>query len=170
MKTITAPELNQHLDNKSAILIDVREPAEHSVASIDGALLIPLNLISLEKLPAGSKKPIVIHCRSGKRSEIACKALLEQDPSLDLYSLAGGILAWQQAGFSITQSNSKTIPIEQQTQLIAGLLIVAGTLAAVFIAQEFYILPAFVGLGLMFAGFTGWCGMAKLLATLPWNK
>ncbi|MCD8500103.1 MAG: DUF2892 domain-containing protein [Gammaproteobacteria bacterium] len=34
----------------------------------------------------------------------------------------------------------------------------------------FCLLSGFVGLGLMFAGITGWCGMAKLLAKMPWNQ
>jgi hypothetical protein len=34
----------------------------------------------------------------------------------------------------------------------------------------FYALSAFVGAGLTFAGATGWCGMAMLLKTMPWNR
>ncbi len=36
--------------------------------------------------------------------------------------------------------------------------------------RRFYAVPAFVGAGLTFAGITGWCGMAKLLALMPWNR
>jgi hypothetical protein len=34
----------------------------------------------------------------------------------------------------------------------------------------FFGLAAFVGAGLVMAGTTGWCGMARLLAHMPWNR
>lgn len=45
-----------------------------------------------------------------------------------------------------------------------------GLLLAFFISPWFALLSAFVGCGLMFAGITGWCGMAHLLAIMPWNR
>ena len=169
MKTINAEELKNRLDKDEILLIDVREPAEHRTECIDGSCLIPLGEISLEKLPSKSR-PIVVHCHSGKRSENAYKKLLTQDPSLEIYSLEGGIMAWRQAGFKIKKSGSNILPIDRQTQLTAGFLAFSGTILGTFINHHFYIVPGFVGLGLMFAGVTGWCGMAKLLAKMPWNK
>lgn len=169
MKTIKATELKKRLDKDEVLLVDVREPAEHRAESIDKAYLIPLGEISLEKLPSKSR-PIVIHCRSGKRSEDAGKKLLAQDPMLQIYSLDGGIIAWQQAGFDINKSGSYRLPLDRQTQLAAGFLAFLGTVLGTLVASEFYILPGFVGLGLMFAGLTGWCGMARLLAKMPWNQ
>jgi len=169
MKTITAADLKKYLDQDSMLLIDVREPAEHRTESIDNACLIPLAEISLEKIPSKSR-PIVIHCRSGKRSSEACKKLLAQDPTLDLYSLEGGIIAWKEAGFNIKQSGSNILPLDRQTQFAAGILAFSGVILGTFVNQGFYLLPGFVGLGLMLAGLTGWCGMAKLLARAPWNR
>lgn len=83
MKTITALKLKKRLDEGEVLLIDVREPAEHRSERIDGACLIPLGEISVDKLPS-IKKPIVIHCRSGKRSADACLKLLATNPSLDI--------------------------------------------------------------------------------------
>ncbi len=169
MKTITAAELKKLLDKKEVLLIDVREPAEHRSECIEGACLIPLNGVSLEGLPLKSKR-IVVHCRSGKRSAHACLKLLAEDPSLDIYSLEGGILAWQQAGFHIKKSGPAVLPLDRQTQLAVGFLVFSGSVLGASVDYLFYILPVCAGLGLMFAGFTGWCGMAKLLAKMPWNK
>jgi len=52
MKTITANDLKNYLDQDSVLLIDVREPAEHRTESIDNSCLIPLAEISVEKLPS----------------------------------------------------------------------------------------------------------------------
>lgn len=100
VKTINVEELKKRFVAGEVLLIDVREREEYQSASIEGAYLIPLAEISLEKLPSRSK-PIVIHCRSGKRSVDACQKLLAQDPTCDVCSLEGGILAWHEAGFPV---------------------------------------------------------------------
>lgn len=104
MKLIIPIELKQKLDDDEVLLIDVRETIEHQDGYIDGSCLIPLGEISIERLPS-NKGPIVIYCRSGKRSVDACIKLSEMDPSLDLYSLDGGIIAWEQAGYSKLKLN-----------------------------------------------------------------
>jgi rhodanese-related sulfurtransferase len=98
IKHIHAHALKMLLDAKDVLLIDVREPSEYETAHIEGALSVPLDRLCLEALPQTSQ-PIVMNCRSGKRSIEACVRLLSKNPHLDLYSLDGGILAWQQAGF-----------------------------------------------------------------------
>jgi len=169
MKTITALELKKRLDKDEVLLVDVREPAEHRSESIDGACLIPLGEISIDKLPS-TKRPIVIHCRSGKRSADACSKLLASTPSLDVASLEGGIIAWSQAGFNVKKSGSIILPLDRQTQIAVGFIAFFGTILGTLINPVFYVLPGFIGAGLMFAGITGWCGMAKLLAKMPWNR
>lgn len=105
MKTITVAELKHRLDKGEVILVDVREPAEYRTTSIQGAFLMPLASVSHEKLPSTSC-PIVLHCRSGKRSIMACQTLLQQNPHLDVYSLEGGIEAWEQAGYAVERCAS----------------------------------------------------------------
>ena len=169
MKTISATELKRRLDKSEVLLIDVREPAEYRTECIEGSVLIPLSQISPEKLPSRSK-PIVIHCLSGKRSSDACNKLIKPNSDLDIYSLEGGLSAWKQAGFTTIKAGSSILPLNQQTQLAAGFLAFIGTIAGTFVGSTFYVIPGFVGLGLMFAGVTGWCGMARLLAKMPWNQ
>jgi rhodanese-related sulfurtransferase len=169
MKTITALELKKKLDRDEVLLIDVREPAEHRSECIDAACLIPLSEISIEKLPS-TQRPIVIHCRSGQRSADACAKLLAINPSLDIAFLEGGIVAWSQAGFNVKKSGSTILPLDRQTQIAVGFIAFSGTILGAAIHSSFYILPGFMGVGLIFAGLTGWCGMARLLARMPWNS
>jgi hypothetical protein len=58
----------------------------------------------------------------------------------------------------------------RQVFLAAGLLIIVGCIGSYTIHEYFIFLPLMVGAGLMFSGLTGWCGMALLLAKMPWNK
>ncbi len=80
-------------------------------------------------------------------------------------------MAWEAAGLK-TRSLSSTskLPITQQVFVAAGLLIWIGLLLAYVLHPWFLLLPLIVGSGLLFAGLTGWCGMALLLARMPWNK
>lgn len=169
MKTMTASELKKRLETNEVLLIDVREPAEHRSEYIEGSCLIPLNEITIDRLPS-TEKPIVIHCRSGKRSTDACTKLLAIKPSLDIASLEGGIVGWIQNGFNVKKSGSSILPLDRQTQIAAGFIAFSGTILGAFINPKFYILPGFIGAGLIFAGVTGWCGMARLLAKMPWNR
>ncbi len=97
MKEVTVQELKSKMDNHEDFqLIDVRETFEYEVSNLDG-LNIPLGGILLESDKIATDKPVIIQCRSGKRSAAAVMQL-EQALGLDnLYNLKGGILAWQEA-------------------------------------------------------------------------
>jgi len=169
INSITSNELKKLMDRGEVLLLDVREPAEYRAECINGSCLIPLGELSVEKLPS-KLGPIVIHCRSGKRSEEACRRLLAQDPSVDVRSLHGAIIAWKEEGSEVKNLGCKLLPLDRQTQVVAGGLVLTGVILGVLVNRWFYLLSGFVGLGLIFAGLSGWCGMAKLLAKLPWNK
>ena len=82
----------------------------------------------------------------------------------------GGIEAWKKAGLPVERDRNQPIELQRQVMIAAGSLVLLGVLLGQLFAAGFYVLPAFVGAGLAFAGVTGWCGMAKLLALLPWNR
>ena len=64
----------------------------------------------------------------------------------------------------------KSISIERQVRIGAGLLVLTGTLLGWFVQRYFFILAGLVGAGLVFAGVTDICGMAIVLAKAPWNR
>ena len=93
MKEISVQELKQKLDSGEDFqLIDVREDFEYETSNI-GGLLIPLGGILIEADKVAKDKPVVIMCRSGKRSAAAIMQL-EQQGFTNLTNLKGGILAW----------------------------------------------------------------------------
>jgi adenylyltransferase/sulfurtransferase len=98
--TVSAVELSKMLSQRARgeldfLLIDVREPGEHDLVAIDGALLIPqgrfLDGSALAELPTDTR--IVLHCKSGKRST-TCLEILRAAGFADAVHLAGGILEW----------------------------------------------------------------------------
>jgi hypothetical protein len=48
--------------------------------------------------------------------------------------------------------------------------VLLGVALGALVSPAFYILAGFVGVGLTFAGATGFCGMARLFALMPWNR
>ncbi len=93
MQEITVQELKEKIDNGEDFqLIDVREDFEYETSNI-GGLLIPLGGILIEADKVSKDKPVVVMCRSGKRSAAAIMQL-EQLGYTNLANLQGGILAW----------------------------------------------------------------------------
>lgn len=96
MTQITVEELKARLDSGEKInLIDCREPHEYEEANL-GAKLIPLGkfqMMDLDELEDLKNEEVIIHCRSGKRSMMAC-AILDQMGYQNTVNVEGGILAW----------------------------------------------------------------------------
>jgi rhodanese-related sulfurtransferase len=93
MKEITVQELKEKKDKREDFqLIDVREDFEYEMSNL-GGVLIPLGGILIEAEKIDKTGPVVVMCRSGKRSAAAIMQL-EQKGFTNLYNLKGGILAW----------------------------------------------------------------------------
>jgi len=93
MKEISVQELQEKKENGEDFqLIDVREDFEYEMSNLNG-VLIPLGGILIETDKIDKTKPVVVMCRSGKRSAAAIMQL-EQQGFTNLYNLKGGILAW----------------------------------------------------------------------------
>jgi rhodanese-related sulfurtransferase len=93
MKEISVLELKEKMDNNEDFqLIDVREDFEYEMSNL-GGISIPLGGVLIEADKIWKDKPVVIMCRSGKRSAAAIMQL-EQLGYTNLSNLQGGILAW----------------------------------------------------------------------------
>lgn len=170
IKSIDAKTAKEWLDKNEAIIIDVREPGEHAAVHIEGATLIPVNTIDESKLSQFHNKKIIIHCQRGKRGTIACEKLLLNNPNLAVYNLEGGIEAWENAGFGVEKSNKMFLSIEQQVQITIGSGVLLGLILGYFLRPGFLFISVFFGAGLLFAGISGSCGLAMLMAKMPWNN
>jgi len=167
VKTVDPATLRKWLDQGSAALIDVREPAEHRARHIGQARPIPLGKIDASVLPQGRR--IVVHCQKGGRGASACEKLTRQNPELEIYNLAGGIEAWVSAGFPITTGES-VLPLDRQVQLTIGITLVVASALTLLVSPLFGLITGVFGLGLTLAGATGFCGLARVMACAPWNR
>lgn len=156
----------------AAILIDVRESDEHARERIEGSRLLPLAQVSAESLTALGASTVLIHCKSGRRGGDAVARVAELAArGISVRNIEGGIEAWRAAGLPTkVDATRPKLGVMQQTQLVIGACVVAGTALGAFVNPWFLVLPAFMGAGLAVAGATGFCGLANLLALAPWNR
>lgn len=162
-----APQAARQLIDQGAILVDIRELDEHRREWVPGARHEALS--RLAPIDSAGARAIVFHCRSGARTKANTQRLAEA-AACDAYILEGGIEAWKKAGLPVAVDRRQPLEIMRQVQITAGSLVVIGAVLALTVAPSFVALSAFVGAGLVFAGVSGWCGMAKLLAMMPWNR
>lgn len=164
---ISAHDLANQLAARNVTVIDVREPMEYASGHISGSLNIPLSRITKVDLPRG---PLVLVCQSGNRSTKALTQLVQQGHPHPVTDLLGGVPAWQQAGFDLHKLKGAPMPLMRQVQIAAGGLVLLGVILSQTVAPGWIWLSGFVGAGLTFAGISGFCGMARLLAAMPWNR
>ena len=155
------------------VLVDVREGFEHAAERIEPSLLHAMsgfNAPALRDQCAG--KRVVFYCRTGRRSADAAQRFGQAgEGGEETYHLQGGIEQWKREGLATRKSASAPkIDVMRQVQITAGSLVLTGVLLAWLVTPWAMLLSAFVGAGLVFAGASGWCGMARLLAFMPWNR
>lgn len=151
-------------------LLDVRSPGEHEAVHIRSAYNVPLDTLGEHgaEIQAHVEAPVVLICQSGQRARKAEEALRAAGMP-NLHVLDGGINGWVAAGKPVVRG-AERISLERQVRIAAGTLAATGGILAIAMNPLFALLPAFVGSGLVFAGVTDTCGMAMLLARLPYNR
>ncbi|WP_350238013.1 rhodanese family protein [Pectobacterium colocasium] len=167
-----SPAQTRKLLDEGAILIDIRQPEEFAREHIVQAKLHPLNSSAGYVLPNDARegKTVIFHCLSGMRSEQNAGLLAQAASPAAVFLLQGGMTAWKKAGFPTEVNHKQPIDLMRQVQIAAGVLILSSVLLGYSVNSAFFLLSGFVGAGLLFAGVTGFCGMAKLLRRMPWNR
>ncbi len=91
---IETDRLEAELKNPAPpFLLDVREPSEFEEIRIDGAVLIPLGELAARVSEIPKDRPIIVYCRSGRRSGMAAE-ILRENGFENVRNLVGGINAW----------------------------------------------------------------------------
>ncbi|AVO34111.1 rhodanese family protein [Ottowia oryzae] len=168
LRTIS-PQAAQALLAQGAVLVDIRAADERARMRIELAKHMPLPSLQSGATRLEGNHPVIFHCRSGVRTQMNAAALA-RCTDCEAYALEGGLDAWASAGLPVVKDAHAPIELQRQVQLAAGALVFTGTVLGTTVSPWFYVLPGFVGAGLMFAGATGFCGMARVLARAPWNR
>jgi rhodanese-related sulfurtransferase len=169
---IDASTLKSWLEHQSIVLIDVREPVEYATEHIPGAISHPLSQFDPQQIQPQiqpqSGKQLVLYCQSGKRSARAAQQL--GAAGISATQLECGITSWKAESYLLEKHQDAPISLFRQVQIVAGLLILLGTIIGAAVSPWGLLLSGLVGAGLMFAGITNTCAMGMLLAKLPYNQ
>ncbi len=153
-------------------LLDVRTPPEYGRARVTGARLIPLAELDPETFLNQRRitdAPLYITCQSGTRAAAAVEKFRRAGFN-GCILVEGGMEAWMNAGLPVERGETKVLPLMRQVQIVVGAISAVGAAMALWVNIWFAVIPLMTGCGLLFAGMTGTCGMALLLARLPWNR
>ena len=170
LPVITAARAAELLRTGGAMLVDVREADERARALIPGSTHLPLSRLQEAELAVEAGRPVIFHCASGRRTSEASARLGARAGGCEAFIVEGGIDALRRAGLPVQEDRRAPLPLMRQVQIAAGSLVLLGVLLGALVAPAFYGLAAFVGAGLVLAGASGFCGMANLLAAMPWNR
>lgn len=170
--SIAPGQLAQLAQQRRVDVIDVRTPAEFREVHADLARNVPLDSLDphavMSQRNGSASDPLYVICRTGTRAAKACEKFHAAGYT-NVVNVEGGTEAWVAAGLPVVRGK-KTIALERQVRIVAGFLVLLGAVLALTVHPYFAALSALVGAGLMFAGITDTCGMAMLLARMPWNR
>ncbi|MCB1825007.1 MAG: rhodanese-like domain-containing protein [Candidatus Competibacteraceae bacterium] len=107
VSSLSAAEALRLINDQEALILDVRDGGEYKEGHIPQARHIPLGALRdrLGELTKAKDKPIVVYCRNGATSQAAC-AQIKKSGIVDVYSLSGGLSAWQEANLPVSRKKS----------------------------------------------------------------
>lgn len=169
IQTIPAQDLSK---KQSCLILDVRTDVEHKEACLQQKHLhIPLDQLDVGKFMNEHKlqadQTLYLLCKAGGRATKAAAAFKAAGIE-NVCVIEGGITACTAAGQKIKTLD--VVSLERQVRMVVGATVLLSVILGSQLHAGFYALAGIMGAGLLFAGVTDWCGMALLLARMPWNK
>ena len=163
-RSISPTEAKRLVGEENALLVDIREPEEFAGQCIEGARLEPLSVMPFLVPDPDRERFAVFYCHSGRRARENAGTLEGRGFAIT-YLVEGGLEGWEKAGLPVVR-RAVPLPMSRQIQITAGCLVFIFSLLS-FGMPTFTWLTLFVGAGLLFAGYSGICLMAGLLARMP---
>ena len=169
MNECTVLVLNEKLKAGNAQVVDVRDYAEYANGHAAGAKSFPLADLERRSGELDHAQPVYVMCRTGRRYA-AGREKLKALGFADAVNVAGGFEAWKKENLPVEKDEKAPWSLERQVRFAAGLLVLTGVLASVFVHPYSLLLAGLAGTGLVLAAATDTCLMGMLLAKMPWNK
>jgi rhodanese-related sulfurtransferase len=168
--TIDPAELiRMRVEDPAVHVVDVRTPGEFETGHIDGSYNVPLDLLGEHVTDlAALDHHVVLVCQSGARATKALEQLVAAGKS-NLRLLEGGMSAWTASGNDVARTNATRWAMDRQVRLVAGSIVLASIVVSVLVPPARFV-AGFIGAGLTFSALTDTCGMALVLAKLPYNR
>jgi len=109
LKLNNVPQLNVNdavrlMNDDDVVILDVRESSEYSAGHIRDSIHIPIGALSkrVNELEKYKNKKILAYCRSGNRSNTACRTLSKQGFE-NVNNMSGGVISWSAANLPLSK-------------------------------------------------------------------
>lgn len=165
-----SPESAQKLMDQGALLIDIRAADEYAREHIAQAQHVPIEQLSIGHPKIKNAGKVIYHCRMGNRTLVNAQRLCSCTKGAEVFLLDGGLDAWKKAGLPVVSNRSQPLELQRQVQIAAGSLALVGTILGITASPWFHLVPGLIGTGFVFAGVSGFCGLARILMMAPWNR
>lgn len=162
-------ELDEKLKAGECVLVDVREEQELASEKIAGCVHAPMSALEKSAGEIGRDKAVYLICRTGARSRDAA-ARFTRMGFRSVRVVEGGIKEWIESGRPVIRGRSTVWDLERQVRFAAASLVLLGIGLSRVLHPAYIFLAVFVCAGLIFSAVTDTCGMAMLLARMPWNR
>jgi rhodanese-related sulfurtransferase len=169
MSEVNVLTLMEKLERTDLKLIDVREYVEFSNGHIRGAVNIPIDSVGQIHKEIDAAEEIYLISQNGRRSDEA-RSILEVIGFKHVYSISGGLDAWESAGFPVEKEGDAVWDIERQAKCAAGFLVLFGVVCGLFLHWTFVLIPALVGVSMIVSAFADTCPLCRALFKMPWNR
>ncbi len=93
--------VHRWIGDGEAVLVDVREADELAQARLEEAIHVPMSAFNPERIPVDTGKKVVFICAQGARSEQVRRYVVAQGILTEAYNMAGGLIAWAEAGLPL---------------------------------------------------------------------
>ncbi|WP_437193769.1 rhodanese-like domain-containing protein [Planctomicrobium sp. SH527] len=172
MNSISPTRLLEQVQAGEAVeLIDVRTQREFLGEHLELARNEPLSQLDPAKVMQSrtgeSGAPLYVICQSGMRSRSACDRFRDAGFH-NVVNVEGGTKACLKAGFPAIHRLGLS-QLERHARVLNGAIVLVAALLTYFVDPRFLWVSAFMGAGLMFSGFSGYCGWARILPRLTWK-
>lgn len=173
---ISATQLQARLNEAPPpVIVDVRPAGEYVAGHVPGAVSVPLDELTPARIgqvvgapDAGITRPLHLTCQTGVRARQAAERLAAAGLN-DLVLLQGGTAAWERAGLPLRRLG-RGISLERQVQITIGAVLILKVIFGFTVHEAFFAVGLLIGIGLIVTGTSRCCGLARLLARLPWNR
>lgn len=169
LPAIAPSDVKEMLKAGTAVLVDVRESDERARVYIADTVSAPLSRLEDALAGLDRSQTVVFHCASGNRTEFESRRLAATGFKTS-FALEGGLDAWHRENLNLVIGKGNVLPVMRQVQITAGSLVLTGVVLGYTVSPWCFALSGFIGAGLVLAGASGWCGMANVLARMPWNR
>lgn len=103
-QTLTADQANKLIKDQSPVILDVRTPGEYADGHLENSILIPVQYLEkrINELQEYKNKAILVYCRTGNRSTVASKILIDKEFS-NVLNLKYGIVDWHKRKYKVVR-------------------------------------------------------------------